>query len=268
MLLHVLVGIVAVAPVGERPKIAVMDFEAVGGADAAIAGALSESVGIELTQRGLHEVITAKDIQTLLGVERQRQMMGCTDEAESCMVELANALGTQFVLTGSLARLGETYQLNLQTIDTRTTKAVGRATRLAADVDELRAGLPWLVAEAVAIPAPPSPSRVIPYTFIGAGSALLIGGGLFGLQAFSAEDQLLTELKAADERGAQLDPLDVYQARSQGYARDKTIGLTAAVVGAGLLTTGILLNRSVSGSSGGVALVPHSSGVALVGVLP
>ncbi len=51
-------------------------------------------------------VTTADDIATLLGAERQKELLGCSTTTSSCMAELANALGCDATLTVSLARLG------------------------------------------------------------------------------------------------------------------------------------------------------------------
>lgn len=51
-------------------------------------------------------VTTADDIATLLGAERQKELLGCSTSASNCMAELGNALGCDATLTVSLARLG------------------------------------------------------------------------------------------------------------------------------------------------------------------
>lgn len=43
-------------------------------------------------------VVTARDISVLLGFERQKQLLGCSDDG-MCMAELGNALGVQGVLS-------------------------------------------------------------------------------------------------------------------------------------------------------------------------
>ena len=60
--------------------------------------ALGEALTQELSRRGFFEVISAGDIRALLGVERQRALLGCSDS--SCTAELSGALGARFVLQG------------------------------------------------------------------------------------------------------------------------------------------------------------------------
>jgi hypothetical protein len=52
------------------------------------------------------QVTTAADIATLLGAERQKELLGCASTATNCMAELGNALGCEATLTVNLARLG------------------------------------------------------------------------------------------------------------------------------------------------------------------
>lgn len=60
-------------------------------------------------------VVSQKEIQGVLGLERQRQLLGCGAES-SCMTELAGALGVDGLLVGTLAKVADTFQLNLKVI--------------------------------------------------------------------------------------------------------------------------------------------------------
>jgi hypothetical protein len=62
-------------------------------------------------------VVTSKKINALLGLERQRQLVGCGDS--SCFLELANALGADAIVTGSIGRVGGLYQININIISSR-----------------------------------------------------------------------------------------------------------------------------------------------------
>lgn len=98
MVLPILVVLVAAAPV----KLAAPSLQAVG-IDAAKANFLSEYLAQQLAGNGVR-VTTSSEIATLIGIERQRQLMTCADTADSCMAELAGALGVDGVITGSLAK--------------------------------------------------------------------------------------------------------------------------------------------------------------------
>ncbi|MFO0600257.1 MAG: hypothetical protein U0228_33415 [Myxococcaceae bacterium] len=69
----------------------------------------AEQLADALRRQGL-TVTTAADIATLLGAERQRQLLGCDTQSATCMAELANALGCDATLTVSLAKLGDEFR--------------------------------------------------------------------------------------------------------------------------------------------------------------
>src|SRR5205814_752872 len=62
------------------------------------------------------KVISPKEVGALIGLERQRELLGC-NEGTSCIAEIAGALGVDGVLMGSLAKVGDTFQLNLKVVD-------------------------------------------------------------------------------------------------------------------------------------------------------
>src|SRR5258706_13451991 len=59
----------------------------------------TEHFAQQLTLSGL-QVTTAKQISSLLGLERQRENMGCKEAATSAMPERAAALGVDGAVTG------------------------------------------------------------------------------------------------------------------------------------------------------------------------
>lgn len=191
MVLSVVTSVLLVA--GARPSLAVLDVQPLG-APPESATALSEAVTQELTRRGFFEVVSSRDIQTLLGLERQRQLLGCADEAASCIAEVAGALGSRFVLSSTLTRLGDALQLSVQMLDTQKGQPVARGVRLARDVDGLVAQLPVLLAEATGTPLPPPPPRALPLTLIVVGGAALIAGGIVGIDAMSRDRALIADL--------------------------------------------------------------------------
>lgn len=74
---------------------------------------VNEHLAQELSFEGL-AVTTSAQVAATLGLERQKQLLGCADS--SCLTELAGALGVDVLLTGSLARLGERLQLDAKLV--------------------------------------------------------------------------------------------------------------------------------------------------------
>jgi len=255
------------APSG-KPKLMVMELTPAGGVDKEVAGALTEAITNELASRGFFTVVSSKDIRTLLGLERQKQLLGCS-EGSSCLAELAGAIGAKFVLSGSIAQLGDVFQLTLQTLDSEKAQPVGRSTRLAKDLSTLREQLPFSVAEATATPLPPAPSRVLPYSLVGVGGLSLVGGLVLGLTALTREAAVNNEL--SQSASGALRTLDSYQRDREQIIQQKNLSLGLLGAGAVLGGLGILLNPPdvASGSArASVRLVPGPNGVALAGVLP
>jgi len=58
-------------PTDEKPRLAVLDLD-VAGADRAIGRAFAEAIASELGAKDYFSVMSAKDIETLLGRERQK----------------------------------------------------------------------------------------------------------------------------------------------------------------------------------------------------
>lgn len=80
--------------------------------------------------------ISAAEIAQMLAFERNRQLMGCDDEATSeCMAELANALGAEEVLATAITRLGSSF-----TVDARRINAQKGTARSATRQVEFRTG--------------------------------------------------------------------------------------------------------------------------------
>src|SRR5881275_2813995 len=79
---------------------------------------LAEHLAQQLSDEGA-QVVSAQDLAVMLGLDRQRQLMGCT--GGKCITELTGALGVDGLVTGSVARVsGERFQLNLRMLDAST----------------------------------------------------------------------------------------------------------------------------------------------------
>lgn len=88
----------------------------VTGVDQGYASVFTEYLGEQLEARGA-EVITENEIRALIGIERQKQLMGCSEDEGSCMAELADALGAEVVLLGDVSKVGSVIQVNVKLLD-------------------------------------------------------------------------------------------------------------------------------------------------------
>ena len=263
-----LLALTVFAAAPEKPKLVVLDLQVGAGIDATLVGPLTDAVTHEAERSGFFDVVSSRDLQTLLGVERQRQLMGCGEEASrACMAELTGALGARFVMNGTVARLGDAYQLTLNTLDSQKAQPLGRSTRVARSFEALRAALPWAVAEATATPLPAPPSRVLPYTLIGVGGAAAIFGLAWGAVVLTQEQQLQTTLQTAGATTQLLNTRESYFTQAQNLERLRWGAIGAATAGLAALIVGLVL-LPADGATTQVALVPTGAGLGLAGRFP
>jgi hypothetical protein len=81
--------------------------------DPKVASFFSEHFAGALVRHGLL-VLTASEINAMIGLERSKQLAGCTEEATACVAELSNALGVEGLVVGTVAKFGTTLQANIK----------------------------------------------------------------------------------------------------------------------------------------------------------
>lgn len=252
----------------EKPRLVVLELSPGAGVEASLTAPLTEAATGEVQRAGFFEVISSRDLQSLLGLERQKALLGCSDDAaKSCMTELSGALGARFVMTGTLARLGDAWQLTLTTLDSQKAQPLGRATRLARSLENLRAMLPYAVAEATGTPLPPPPSRALPYTLVGVGVAGAVFGVVWGALHLSQEQQLASVLEAAGSTPGVLSTRSTYQAQLRLLETQRYVALGALLAGAASFIVGLVLLPG-DGNSASLAVVPAFNGLGLAGGFP
>jgi hypothetical protein len=245
MLTSALVMLLCAAPV----KIAASGFT-VSGDDSARADVWLERFAEVMRRDRRIEVTTSADFAQVLGMERQKQLLGCATDSTSCITELANALGTDGVLVGTITRSGDSYlavvRVIRQTNGSVWWSASGRMTGEPALLD-------WLDEQAAAsvdAMAPAGKRRLGPLVLgaagivgIGTGAALVIVSNTLALDAVR---------KAGDEP-------TLAGALSSGQSQN-TAGVLLLSVGAAVLTTAIVW-LLVGGEAGAtVALTPVPGG--------
>jgi len=145
-------------PAGGGPapqRVLVMELRA-DGVDGVVVRTLQSSLTTELGRVPGLEVLSSDDIKNLAGLEADRQQAGCDDE-NSCLAEVADALGARAAVFGSVGRLGSLTVVNLSLLDTTTATPVGRAELKVEALEQAPAALleavPTLVASLLGEPA-------------------------------------------------------------------------------------------------------------------
>jgi TolB-like protein len=99
---------------------------------------LTETVATHAAETGVFEVISPKQIQSLLAYEKRKELLGgCVKEA--CYVEVAQVVKADHLLAGTVAKVGDKIVLNLVLIDTQKGAALKRTERETPSASELMA---------------------------------------------------------------------------------------------------------------------------------
>jgi hypothetical protein len=105
--------------------------------DPATLATITSTVSVSVSKRRGLNVLTAQDVKNLVDVEAQKQMLGCAPGTESCLAEVANAMGAELVLSGDVGKLGASYVINLHLFDAAKARSVGRDNVVVADLAQL-----------------------------------------------------------------------------------------------------------------------------------
>ncbi len=208
--------------------------------------AFQDLLAAGIAARG-REVLTDRDVVKMVEFEETR--LRCGSDV-SCIAEIGAALGVPEIVSGSVARIGQTWVLGLQRIDARNARVLARcARRFKGPVDKLLDEVPPALDELYgpaagraapppeALPAvaagpryPANPYKVWGHASFWSGLVLAGGGVAMGLLAADAKDDANKATTPEGLADAQ-DRMDTYNG----------LAVTGYVLGAGLLTTGVIL---------------------------
>jgi len=73
----------------------------------------------------IERVIGKSDINAMIGFEKQKKVMGCTEDS-TCLAEIGGALGVDFIMVGSLGTLGSLFRIDLKLVDSKKAKVRSR----------------------------------------------------------------------------------------------------------------------------------------------
>lgn len=115
----------SVASAAPRTKVAVMEVRNVQGVPEGTATILTDILVSEVAHSGM-DVISKSDIAAIVGFEKQKSLLGCSDDS-SCLAEIGGALGVDFMVTGQVGQIGSRFRLSLILVDVKKGKVAGRA---------------------------------------------------------------------------------------------------------------------------------------------
>jgi hypothetical protein len=234
----------------------------------------SEHLAQQLAVAGA-KVTSDREISALLGLERKRQLLGCSEGSTQCVAELAGALGVDALVLGDVAKLQSRYQVNVKLLAVAT-GALLAAESERADTDEQLVDALTAIAGRLAKRGAEKLSRslvpegrvgtrssgpsvpVLPIVLAGVG----VAAGGFGGIAFAQANARYQEL------GTATDDARALQLRDEGIgwrtATQLGIGVGAAAL-VGAAATFFIGNAMASGPAPAVSLStsPRATGVVL-----
>lgn len=242
---------------------------------------LLDTLAQELNADGV-TVTTAADIQAILGMERQRQLLGCQEAQGSCLAELASALGVDGVVRGSVGVFGGTYVLNLKVLKatdgTELAAASGNATgdrELLAELKRLAAALrsqllsklrpgerPPPQVSTTTAGAAESSARWVAVLPLGLGVAAgAVGGVLLGSAEAKAQALMRGDVQAVTP------PAEAFAEQARG---ERGAGVALVVVGAAATVGAVVLFAALGPKAvkPTVAVAPGLATFGLAGELP
>ncbi|MEK6794250.1 MAG: CsgG/HfaB family protein [Spirochaetota bacterium] len=109
-----------------KANVAVIDFVGKEGISRQEASSLSDVFRSWLVTTDFFTVVDRANMDKILK-EQEFQQTGCTES--SCAVELGRILNMQYMFTGTIARLGETFIITVNMLNVETTKILASRTR-------------------------------------------------------------------------------------------------------------------------------------------
>lgn len=217
---------VALAAAPGPGRVLVLDFK-LEGADPALKALVQDEVAARISKERL-DVLTTADIQHELDMEAQKRAVGCGDE--SCMVEIANALGAEFTVYGRIVVLDGLTVVNMTLLDAQRQVAMTRESVQARDADTLVKEVSRAAHRLVAPIAPPHGPPVLGITGVsvaGLGLATAAVGAALGVEAWV----VIKSARTIAEEGP------TAQAKDEALERFD-IGLLVGGVGLGVIAAG------------------------------
>ncbi len=211
-------------------------------------------------QRNQFTVLSQEEINSLIGFENMKDLMGC--DAGSCIAEISGALGVSWVLGGSVGRLGSRILLSLHLTNPEEAKVISRSqATIKNDEDLFYAAMEKAVEELLArisspsqapatpeeqveeaplkpdtseltveskIPEDDSPSKLLEWSLLSAG---LVSLGIGGYYDWEFKDAV--ERATSGDLGSQLAIAEGESARTAawiGYGSGVALGVGALVM--------------------------------------
>jgi hypothetical protein len=258
-----------VAPI----QVVVLRTQALGGAEQA--ALVADEIARALPASAF-KVTTSAQLETVLGLERQKQLLGCGEDSSSCTAELADALGADVVVNSTLARTSDGLRCSVVFLSGRDSSSLERVSvegatdgalfeKLFVEVSE--AGARLFAAQRPGARLEPGKPGVRKYAVVPAIAALALGGAAGAMFAITADSA-----RALESRNNQFNDTQEVAARASSGRTTQTLAWVFAGTGVAALVAAGLVFTLGAPTEPKVALAPvvTANGGALIisGVFP
>jgi four helix bundle protein len=224
-------------------RVSVYGLKAIGTSQD-LAQSLQEHLESHLIRQGQHEVLSRADISLILGENTLQQSGACSDEA--CLMETGAVLGVQKIVTGTLSKVGATYNLVLKLLDIASgrleSSTSGRHAGTPEQLLDISVALLDQLIEPISPPAPDTVVRTIVHTRTDT-LTFTVRDTVVRADTVRVRDTLYAALPAAPLRKEVIDSREQAVRRAEESAdqrrRNRRIGYGAIAV-LGSIAAGIL----------------------------
>lgn len=220
----------------------VLDLEAID-VDAEKLRIVNAAVVDQLASYEQLEIVSQADIRQMVDFEAEKAAVGC--DTNSCLSEIAGAMGAAYVVFGQAGRLDDTIFVQLNLFDSAKARAIGReevrSKKLSQVPDRVAPAIGRLVQPLTGVEPPPEPVFQDEQTASGGLAPVLLWGGVAALGV---------GVLGAGVAGASILPFEETLAQTTTTTSQKD---TARGVGLGLVA-GALLGGVVAVTGAGLAV--------------
>ncbi len=186
------------APPTEKARLIVMDLKRTR-VGSSVARVLTDTLSTELG-RGPFAVVTSADLRAVSNVDAEKQSAGVCTDAVACEAEMADALGADVLVHGSVVRFDDNMIVTVVMYDRKRNLAIGREKVQDDDIDRLSEKVEIAAARLTALYLGEEPPEQLPDeaprsalfvpVLVTGGVVAVVGGVIAGVGAYGASSSL------------------------------------------------------------------------------
>jgi len=227
-----------------KPTVAILDFEGQG-VNASEVQTLSERMRTEIGNTNAVRLIERKAVEKIM-MEQGLQQSGCT--SDECAAEVGQLLGVQFMVSGSIGKIGKTYTIDCKMFSVETGETVrAKNASFEGDISGLLIEMQILAWEITGLDAPASLRLKRAGTDAQSTVAVMDfeGRGITMQEAQTLTDRFTTSLSSTEkvilvERGTMNDVLEEQGFTAGECASDECAAEVGAMLGVEFMISGAI----------------------------